>query len=185
MIEHDTPRTTSSVPTPAAGRRRSVAAVLLSALLVLALGACGGDSDGDDSAATTSSDQSSSSAGSDDSGNSDDSGDSDESAAPALDLAPISDCIAAGDIVVAPTTFSEAFMSEQQLAGVLDLGALGIEFGGGQLFFYETVELADAKYAQLSDGTDAAVRQDGTAVLEYRSGVQEEAADIVMGCVAA
>lgn len=176
---------TTSIDSPVVRPSRSPRGVanlagILLAVLVLAMSACGG-SDGDD-APTASASESSSTSDTSDAGD-----DAAEAApAPSLDLTPISDCIAAADIVVAPTAFSQNFMDEQGLAGVLDLGALGIEFGGGQVFFYETQEGADQKVATLeAGGTEDAVLQEGTVVVQYASAVQDEAAALVMGCATA
>lgn len=178
------PRPTSPAIDPSLSTQRkcqpaSRMACIVLFCLALIVGACGSGSDDAEVAEEATSQESSTS-----------SSEAGEGASPqpqstAIDLTTVSACIAAADIVVAPTSYSAGYLSEQQIAATLDLGALGNEFGGGQLFVFETVARADEMYAILSDDTDAAVRQDGATLLEYRSAVQDEAADIVMACAAA
>ena len=103
-------------------------------------------------------------------------------AAAEIDLTPVSECIAAADIVVAPTSYSQNFLDEQGILASLDLGAMGIEFGGGQLFYFDSVERADEQVVNFSAGSDEAIRQSETIVVRYASAVQDEAADAVLAC---
>ncbi len=156
------------------GRTRRWAFGLVLILLVVAASACGGSDDATSSAAEPASA----------SLEADESGDDDPAsvASNSIDLTAVSDCIAAADIVVAPTSYSDAYLAEQGIAATLDLGALGVEFGGGQLFVFESVERAEEMAASFAAVGDAAVRQDGATVVQYASAVQDEAADIVMAC---
>lgn len=159
--------------------RRSAAAVFM-ACVMIALAACGGsDDDGGSNIATASTNDTTSIESSE-------SADTAESAAPAetVDLTPISDCIAAADIVVAPTTLSDNFLAEQGLAGALDLGAMGIEFGGGRLYIYQDAAGAEQKLAEWADlDRDSVARQEGVALVDYQSAVADEAIDAILACV--
>jgi hypothetical protein len=150
----------------------------------LALAACGSDSSSDTPSADDvdeAVDQVVSDP-TDDAGSSESADGDTTETAQSVDLAPIVSCIEAADIVTAPTTFGDDFLAEQGIVAALGLGAMGIEFGGGSLYFFETVERAEEQAANFVAVGDDAVVRDGTVVVQYASAVQDEAAAIVLDC---
>lgn len=173
--------TDHTAPTRCSVRRpahRLIAAVGVGALV---LAACGSSDDADSDAAESESVESAAPVDADaDTG--DASEGSDDSATATVDLAPVIECIEAADIVTAPTTFNDDFLTEQGIVAALGLGAMGNEFGGGSLYYFESAERAEEQAANFSAATEEAVVQDGVVVVQYASAVQDEAAEIVIGC---
>lgn len=151
--------------------RRSIAGVV--AVMALVGSACGGDSDGAEPASNEADSVTTDSAATEA---------ADAPAAPSIDLDAVSACIDAAGIVVAPSSYSEAFMEEQNIVAALALGAMGNEFGGGTLFYLDSESRAAEVVANLGQDGEELVQQNGVQVLQYNSAVQDEVAGVVFGC---
>jgi len=174
---------------PAHRARRRLAAVIGAGALALA--ACGSsDDDADSDTGAEEVDESAEASDTsdvetesgDENGEAGDDADDAGDAASSVDLAPVIECIEAADIVTAPTTFGDDFLAEQGIVAALGLGAMGNEFGGGSLYYFESAERAEEQAANFAAVAEDAVVQDGVVVVQYASAVQDEAAGIVLGC---
>lgn len=177
--------TSTSTHAPAQrARRRLVAAVGVAALT---LAACGSSDDAASDAGAEEVDESTEApdtaeAETESGAEGGDAGDDGSAAASTVDLAPVTECIEAADIVTAPTTFGDDFLAEQGIVAALGLGAMGNEFGGGSLYYFESAERAEEQAANFAAVGEDAVVQEGVVVVQYASAVQDEAAEIVLGC---
>lgn len=174
--------TSTSTHGPAQRTRRRLVAVIGAAALTLA--ACGSsdDADSDTSAEEVDESAEASDAETESGDESGDAGDDTSAAESTVDLAPVTECIEAADIVTAPTTFGDDFLAEQGIVAALGLGAMGNEFGGGSLYYFESAERAEEQAANFAAVGEDAVVQEGVVVVQYASAVQDEAAEIVLGC---